>query len=611
MDMYVRLSEDDDGPVVVKAASPAAEQRLRLEADRLARAVHPGVVTVVPGLGDDGDPPRAELRTRYVGEPVSSWAGTVASIAGLGAAVATTLADLHGVGIVHGRIDASHVLVGDDGRPRLCGFSHPGGAEPADDIAGLALVLSQLLDRARPASGGSLWRRSRGRSGERALRQALDRAADPVPGRRPTARALADAILLAVPSADLPAPPDAQRPTRQPDTLDRIWSAAEQGTEEERWAKALGDGPPDLQRRPESPTLPLADVNTPTWPTNAPDDEPQSRPATPAHPNHNAVPHDTDDTPSWAPLDPDDEPPTRPARRNRPGQHDPGDNHTSPVPGRGESRPSRHRPDDRRSGMADEAHPARPNHTTQQPGDAGEPEPVRLSPRTAAEARRRLDRTATFGSPGDDATAPPPAASDHDGGLTVERPQLTGRGGLGSRSRPPESPTDAEPGRGRARLLLLAGAVVVTAGGAAGLTMLALASSDQPPPGEPIPRSGCPAVASPAADVNGDGCPESLIVDGATITAGQAQWTLGEPGDVAAVGDWDCDGAASAALLRPSTGDVFVFPAWAEAGDPVSVRPITRIAGATGIRATPARDGCDGLVVDLQAGGSRTVEVEA
>jgi hypothetical protein len=228
---------------------------------------------------------------------------------------------------------------------------------------------------------------------------------------------------------------------------------------------------------------------------------------------------------------------------------------------------------------------------------------VRLSPRTAAEARRRLDRTATFGSPSDNTT--------DDAGLTIERPHLTGRGGLGSRSRPPESPTDAEPSRGRARLLLLAGAVVVTAGGAAGLTMLALASSDQPPSGEPVPRSGCPAVASPAADVNGDGCPESLIVDGATITAGQAQWTLGEPGDVAAVGDWDCDGAASAALLRPSTGDVFVFPAWAETGDPVSVRPTTRIAGATGIRATSARDGCDGLVVDLQAGGSRTVEVEA
>ena len=303
----------------------------------------------------------------------------MASIAGLGAAVATTLADLHGVGIVHGRIDASHVLVGDDGRPRLCGFSHPGGAEPADDVAGLALVLNQLLDRAWPASGGSLWRRSRGRSGERALRQALDRAADPVPGRRPTARALADAILLAVPSADLPAPPDPQRPTPQPDTLDRIWSVAEQGTEEERWAKALGDGPPDLQGRPESPTLPLADVRTPTWPTAAPDDEPQSSPATPAHPSHNAVPHDARRHPATAPAQP-----RRPAAASN-----------QPQPQRS---PPRHR---RHPAVA----PARPRRRTVVPASAPKPsQPARPGPQPHV-AGTRPGRVETVPAP---AGRPPP-----------------------------------------------------------------------------------------------------------------------------------------------------------------------------------------------------------
>ena len=38
MDMHVRLDMDDDGPVVVKTATPAAVDRLRLEIQRLQRA---------------------------------------------------------------------------------------------------------------------------------------------------------------------------------------------------------------------------------------------------------------------------------------------------------------------------------------------------------------------------------------------------------------------------------------------------------------------------------------------------------------------------------------------------------------------------------------------
>src|SRR4029450_12436128 len=85
----------------------------------------------------------------------------------------------------------------------------------------------------------------------------------------------------------------------------------------------------------------------------------------------------------------------------------------------------------------------------------------------------------------------------------------------------------------------------------------------------PAGQAGCPVVAAPAADVDGDGCPEALVVDGGGVSAGAARWTLGEPGDVIAVGDWDCDGRAAPALLRPATGDVFVFPGWAAEGESV------------------------------------------
>ena len=44
------------------------------------------------------------------------------------AKLASTVADLHQLGLVHGRIDPSHVLLGPAGRPVLCGFTG-GGAE--------------------------------------------------------------------------------------------------------------------------------------------------------------------------------------------------------------------------------------------------------------------------------------------------------------------------------------------------------------------------------------------------------------------------------------------------------------------------------------------------
>ena len=93
------------------------------------------------------------------------------------------------------------------------------------------------------------------------------------------------------------------------------------------------------------------------------------------------------------------------------------------------------------------------------------------------------------------------------------------------------------------------------------------------------------------------------------VTAGDAHWTLGQPGDQVTLGDWDCDGSASAALLRPPTGDVFVFPDWAQSGAPVSVTPIQRVAEAVGIRTEPGEAPCDRLVVDVASGPPRTIEV--
>jgi hypothetical protein len=114
----------------------------------------------------------------------------------------------------------------------------------------------------------------------------------------------------------------------------------------------------------------------------------------------------------------------------------------------------------------------------------------------------------------------------------------------------------------------------------------------------------------PAADVDGDGCPERLAVDGNRVSAGEATWEVGEPGDVVALGDWDCDGSATSAVLRPATGDVFVFAAWAPDADPVTVTPARSVPGGVGLRVEAGDGGCDALVVEA-ADGASTVVAEA
>lgn len=226
MSVRVRLRASDSGSgperelltLAVKTATSADDMaRLAEEAQRLRQASHPGVVTLVDHHVDSD---RAELHTRYAGDSLERWSGTLAQVAGVIAAVTTTLADLHEVGLVHGRIDRSHVVVGPDGRPQLCGFApaEP-AARPADDVAAVGRLLEQLIAEtgtARPAPGQRRSQRPRvgtrrwlGRfrgpvAEQRALARLTTQARDPNADRRPTARALARSILAVVPGAELP-----------------------------------------------------------------------------------------------------------------------------------------------------------------------------------------------------------------------------------------------------------------------------------------------------------------------------------------------------------------------------------------------------------------------
>ncbi|HEV7722096.1 MAG TPA: hypothetical protein VGO60_12460 [Iamia sp.] len=116
-------------------------------------------------------------------------------------------------------------------------------------------------------------------------------------------------------------------------------------------------------------------------------------------------------------------------------------------------------------------------------------------------------------------------------------------------------------------------------------------------------------MAGRAADVDGDGCAEPISIDGERVTVDRTTWLAGRSGDMAIVGDWDCDGRATVASLRASTGEVFVFDRWERS---LTVDATAEVLGATALRAVdPDGDGCATLVADRPGAEPVTVEVAA
>jgi hypothetical protein len=145
--------ELDSGLVYKQADSTEERRRLGHEASILQAIAHPGVVQLVRVEGCD--PPDRIVLRRLAGGDLTRLARQPAEvIAGLGAAVATTLADLHDLGVSHGAIEAAHVLLDEQGRPVLCSFGraqrHASGAGVdlcrRDDVHALARLLLGRMD---------------------------------------------------------------------------------------------------------------------------------------------------------------------------------------------------------------------------------------------------------------------------------------------------------------------------------------------------------------------------------------------------------------------------------------------------------------------------------
>ena len=117
-----------------------------------------------------------------------------------------------------------------------------------------------------------------------------------------------------------------------------------------------------------------------------------------------------------------------------------------------------------------------------------------------------------------------------------------------------------------------------------------------PPSGSPLP---------PTADSGDRGRPEDHAgrETGAVLEHGGHRYGVGAPGDFVQTGDWDCDGQATPAIIRPSTGHVVLFDAWPTPNQSISMPVRWQVEAPTGAEAV-SHGSCDLLRVYTSAGSS-------
>ncbi|MCU1453765.1 MAG: serine/threonine protein kinase [Acidimicrobiales bacterium] len=613
------ILDDEQHPLVRKRSTePNDRRRLRHEAAILHAARHPGVVEVVR-VEEVEQRAETVLELTYAGPRTLEDAGrqSAGHVAGLVASLATTVADLHQIGIVHRRIEPSHVVLSDRGLPLLCGFGDAAtliegsdaDAAIAADVLGLGVLLRALVG----ADGGiepipeRRWQRHprwRGYQG-RALLNLADVATQDDPERRPSARALATAIHEAMPEATLPVIAEAEPSPPRPEVRRGI-----------RRQPAR-----TLLRPPARPpgSLGVAELGEPAWaPTrDAAVAPPTATRASLALRPLRAIEH--------AP------PVGGPGGRQTAGTREPGvggDAGAGVGPLAGDApqafdrapeadvvQPRDHTPDaaadrplDRRADANAEA-PPEPNpdatafrRSTSTPDGAG----VGTSPSGSGSADAGIDRPTVRARDGG-----VPRGPDRPAEGRVARPRP-----LRPRTVAPDGPrrVPARPDRLRQRVpgLIAAVGLLIVLGGLA--LVLVRQGHGRTPHGNgsraaatatasTVPLRPCPGVTGPVADVDGRGCPEGVAVHGRTLSVGPNRFTVGSPGDRVAVGDWDCDGSATPAVVRPSTGEVFVFASWGTAGRPLTVHPTTVVERAVApVASVSPGSSCAQLSVRRSAG---------
>ncbi len=90
---------------------------------------------------------------------------------------------------------------------------------------------------------------------------------------------------------------------------------------------------------------------------------------------------------------------------------------------------------------------------------------------------------------------------------------------------------------------------------------------------------------------------EASALQAAALLAHEGRrYALGAAGDFVEMGDWDCDGTATPALVRPSNGAIVLFDEWPEPGETLALPQRWRIDHPTGVE-TVTNGECDLLRV--------------
>lgn len=125
------------------------------------------------------------------------------------------------------------------------------------------------------------------------------------------------------------------------------------------------------------------------------------------------------------------------------------------------------------------------------------------------------------------------------------------------------------------RVAVGAGAVAVLA---LGVVLIAAGRPAPPGPSDPLD----PAVIEPPTPAELSAPPttparvwpdEPVQIVGTEVRTDGHRWQVGSPGDVVAIGDWNCDGEPTPAVLRPADARLYVFDRWATTDAPLTASP--------------------------------------